>query len=111
MITAERSKHRISMTPNTVACPSLAPQERPAQISSLFQPPVALSPCVRVLLEQKVRAPQDLMRYIVPKGFISVDGTSLTVCEVNYEECWFSFMLVAYTQVNGGVVESRQDLP
>ncbi|CAN0135533.1 unnamed protein product [Ascophyllum nodosum] len=48
----------------------------------------------------KVRAPQDLMRYIVPKGFISVDGTSLTVCEVNYEECWFSFMLVAYTQRN-----------
>lgn len=39
------------------------------------------------------------MSYIVPKGFIAVDGTSLTVCEVNTEESWFSFMLVAYTQV------------
>ena len=39
------------------------------------------------------------MRYIVPKGFIAVDGTSLTVCEVDTEECWFTFMLVAYTQV------------
>ena len=45
-------------------------------------------------------APQDkdLMRFIVPKGFIAVDGTSLTVCEVNVEEGWFTFMLVAYTQ-------------
>lgn len=40
------------------------------------------------------------MRYIVPKGFIAVDGTSLTVCEVDSEECWFTFMLVAYTQVS-----------
>lgn len=39
------------------------------------------------------------MRYIVPKGFIAVDGTSLTVCEVDNEERWFTFMLVAYTQV------------
>lgn len=40
------------------------------------------------------------MRYIVPKGFIAVDGTSLTVCEVDNEECWFTFMLVAYTQAS-----------
>ena len=41
---------------------------------------------------------KDLMRFIVPKGFVAVDGTSLTVCEVNLEEGWFSFMLVAFTQ-------------
>ena len=41
---------------------------------------------------------KDLMRFIVPKGFIAIDGTSLTVCEVNMEEGWFTFMLVAYTQ-------------
>ena len=46
----------------------------------------------------KVRPPARLLPYIVPKGFIAVDGTSLTVCEVNYTEGWFNFMLVAYTQ-------------
>mgnify|MGYP000088386688 CR=1 FL=1 len=30
----------------------------------------------------RVRAPSELMRYIVPKGFIAIDGTSLTICEV-----------------------------
>lgn len=47
----------------------------------------------------QVEVPQDLIRYIAPKGFIAVDGTSLTVCEVNNQERWFTFMLVAYTQV------------
>ena len=46
----------------------------------------------------KVAAPPELMRYIVPKGFVAVDGTSLTVCEVNSDEGWFSFMLVSFTQ-------------
>jgi riboflavin synthase len=42
----------------------------------------------------------DMLRYIVPKGFVAVDGTSLTVCEVDSrpEESWFTFMLVEYTQ-------------
>lgn len=48
----------------------------------------------------QVKVPRDLMRYIVPKGFIAVDGTSLTVCEVDNEESWFTFMLVAYTQAS-----------
>ncbi|CAG8508258.1 4344_t:CDS:2 [Acaulospora colombiana] len=38
------------------------------------------------------------LRYIIPKGYICLDGTSLTVCEVNDEERWFSIMLIAYTQ-------------
>eukprot|EP00638_Chattonella_subsalsa_P005507 CAMPEP_0117751064 /NCGR_PEP_ID=MMETSP0947-20121206/10747_1 /TAXON_ID=44440 /ORGANISM="Chattonella subsalsa, Strain CCMP2191" /LENGTH=225 /DNA_ID=CAMNT_0005569363 /DNA_START=231 /DNA_END=908 /DNA_ORIENTATION=+ len=46
----------------------------------------------------KVQVPKELMRYIVPKGFIAIDGTSLTVCEVDVAEGWFNFMLVAYTQ-------------
>lgn len=45
-----------------------------------------------------VRAPAQLMPYIVPKGFIAVDGTSLTVCDVDYDACTFSFMLIGYTQ-------------
>ncbi|KAJ1965936.1 Riboflavin synthase alpha chain [Dimargaris xerosporica] len=45
-------------------------------------------------------APKDptMLKNIVPKGYIAVDGTSLTVCEVNDVEGWFSLMLVAYTQ-------------
>lgn len=46
----------------------------------------------------RVRPPANLLPYIVPKGFIAIDGTSLTVCEVNAAEGWFDFMLVAYTQ-------------
>lgn len=48
----------------------------------------------------KVRVDKDLLRYIVPKGFVAVDGTSLTVCEVDTRpgESWFTFMLVEYTQ-------------
>ncbi|CAG8504368.1 28883_t:CDS:2 [Dentiscutata erythropus] len=38
------------------------------------------------------------LRYIIPKGYICLDGTSLTVCEVNDAENWFNIMLVAYTQ-------------
>lgn len=48
----------------------------------------------------EVKAPAAIMRNIVPKGFIAVDGTSLTVCDVHRgsEEGTFTFMLVAYTQ-------------
>lgn len=48
----------------------------------------------------KVKVDTEILRYIVPKGFIAIDGTSLTVCEVNSlpEESWFTFMLVEYTQ-------------
>lgn len=43
-----------------------------------------------------VCATPDLLRYIVPKGFIAIDGTSLTVVDVREES--FTFMLIAYTQ-------------
>merc|ERR1712146_246591 len=46
----------------------------------------------------KIAAPPELMRLVVPKGYIAVDGTSLTVCDVNQAEGWFTFMLIAYTQ-------------
>lgn len=52
----------------------------------------------------------DILRYIVPKGFIAVDGTSLTVCDVHRNDAqsvrntglagWFTVMLVAHTQQN-----------
>jgi riboflavin synthase len=46
----------------------------------------------------KVKTGKELLKYIVPKGFIVVDGTSLTVVDVFDEEDCFNFMLVAYTQ-------------
>ena len=43
-----------------------------------------------------VKADPAFMRYIVPKGYIALDGTSLTVVDVG--EDWFTVTLVAYTQ-------------
>ncbi len=43
-----------------------------------------------------VEAAPQLLRYIVPKGYIAVDGVSLTVVDVLPDA--FTFMLVAYTQ-------------
>ncbi|HEY1013614.1 MAG TPA: riboflavin synthase [Herpetosiphonaceae bacterium] len=43
-----------------------------------------------------VRAPANLMRYIVEKGFIAVDGTSLTITAVT--EDTFSLAIIAHTQ-------------
>lgn len=43
-----------------------------------------------------VETTEDLLRYIVPKGYIAVDGISLTVVDVLPDA--FTFMLIAYTQ-------------
>ncbi|KAL2328219.1 hypothetical protein Fmac_021646 [Flemingia macrophylla] len=48
----------------------------------------------------KVRAEKGILKYVVPKGYIAVDGTSLTVVDVFDDEGCFNFMLVAYTQQN-----------
>jgi riboflavin synthase len=46
----------------------------------------------------RVSTPALLLPYIVPKGFIAIDGTSLTVVEVDHETNTFTFMLIEYTQ-------------
>jgi riboflavin synthase len=46
----------------------------------------------------KISLSKDLLPFVVPKGYIAVDGTSLTVCEVNHREQWFNLMLIAHTQ-------------
>ena len=46
----------------------------------------------------RFEAPQEVMRYVVEKGYIAVDGISLTVVE--HENTWFKVSLVAYTQQN-----------
>ncbi|KAH8075745.1 riboflavin synthase [Aureococcus anophagefferens] len=44
----------------------------------------------------EIAAPPDLLACIVPKGYIAVDGTSLTVCDVTDES--FTLMLIEHTQ-------------
>eukprot|EP00928_Gymnodinium_smaydae_P067449 TRINITY_DN50420_c0_g1_i1.p1 TRINITY_DN50420_c0_g1~~TRINITY_DN50420_c0_g1_i1.p1 ORF type:complete len:254 (-),score=57.79 TRINITY_DN50420_c0_g1_i1:26-730(-) len=46
----------------------------------------------------QIAAPPEILDHIVPKGYVAVDGTSLTVCEVNRQQGWFNLMLIAHTQ-------------
>ncbi|KFA64445.1 hypothetical protein S40285_01031 [Stachybotrys chlorohalonatus IBT 40285] len=45
--------------------------------------------------QPKVRT---MMQYIIYKGFIAIDGTSLTVTKVNDAENWWEIMLITYSQ-------------
>eukprot|EP00041_Stephanoeca_diplocostata_P016853 m.334421 g.334421 ORF g.334421 m.334421 type:complete len:439 (-) comp20505_c1_seq4:91-1407(-) len=45
-----------------------------------------------------IAVPSELLRYIVKKGYVAVDGTSLTVTTVDHERHRFSVMLIAHTQ-------------
>ncbi|KAJ3272480.1 Riboflavin synthase alpha chain [Terramyces sp. JEL0728] len=40
----------------------------------------------------------EFLSYIVPKGYVCLDGTSLTVIDVDWSKRLFSVMLIAYTQ-------------
>ena len=41
---------------------------------------------------------KEVLRYIVEKGYVTLDGASLTVTQVNDAQGWFEVMLIAYTQ-------------
>jgi len=56
---------------------------------------VSAKPEDRAILVRFV-APPELMRYIVPKGFIAIDGASLTVVDVDSGS--FTVSLVSFTQ-------------
>ena len=53
----------------------------------------------------KVTAPPEVLRYVVEKGFIAVDGVSLTV--IGYDKSSFSVSLVGYT-LKSTVLGSRK---
>jgi len=53
---------------------------------------------LRITIQVDEEYADSIVRYVVPKGFIAIDGTSLTVVDVNIERRTFSFMLVEYTQ-------------
>lgn len=50
-------------------------------------------------------APPQIMRYVVTKGFIAVDGISLTVVERNAD--YFTVSLVSYTQEHTTIARKR----
>lgn len=60
--------------------------------------PQGTSTVIRFVLDAKLH---DFYKYIVFKGFIAVDGTSLTVSNINFEQdpekCWFEITLIEYS--------------
>ncbi|MBI3979009.1 MAG: riboflavin synthase [Chloroflexi bacterium] len=53
----------------------------------------------------RVAVPAKLLRYIVPQGFIAVDGVSLTVVGCEASSFWFS--LIPYTQTHVAILDKR----
>ncbi|CAK7566688.1 MAG: Riboflavin synthase alpha chain [Sporothrix epigloea] len=56
---------------------------------------------------------RDVLRYVVYKGFIALDGTSLTVTAVNDEPAaqgggWWEVMLISYTQSRVALAAKRE---
>lgn len=47
-----------------------------------------------------INIPNEYMKLIVQKGYITVDGTSLTVCDVIDDKAAFTFMMIQYTQAH-----------
>ncbi len=58
---------------------------------------VALTPDGEAMIAS-ISAPSDILRYVVKKGFIAVNGVSLTVIENDSQQ--FSVSLVTYTRKN-----------
>src|SRR5262249_22066254 len=63
-------------------------------------------------VEIEIQAPPDVLRYVVPKGSITVDGISLTVNRVS--ETWFAVALIPHTReattLDGKPVGNRVNL-
>lgn len=41
---------------------------------------------------------REVLRYVVEKGYVTLDGASLTITRVEDGEGWWEIMLIAYTQ-------------
>src|SRR6185437_7824333 len=46
----------------------------------------------------RIGVPPDHIRYVFPKGYIAIDGASLTVSEVDREDHWFEIWLIPETR-------------
>jgi len=51
---------------------------------------------------------KSVLRYIVEKGYVTLDGASLTVTAVDDDEAWWEVMMIAYTQEKVVMGKKRQ---
>ena len=51
---------------------------------------------------------KSVLRYIVKKGYVTLDGASLTVTNVDDEEGWWEIMLIAYSQEKLAMTKKKQ---
>lgn len=59
---------------------------------------VAVAPDGNSLVFRLQPREKEVLRYVVEKGYVTIDGASLTVTKVNDAEGWWEVMLIAYTQ-------------
>lgn len=59
---------------------------------------VAVTPDGNALTFRLKPRDKDVLRYIVEKGYVTLDGASLTITQVEDSAGWFEVMLIAYTQ-------------
>lgn len=59
---------------------------------------VAVAPDGNSLVFRLQPREKEVLRYVVEKGYVTIDGASLTVAKVNDAEGWWEVMLIAYTQ-------------
>ena len=53
----------------------------------------------------RIAAPKELLRYVIEKGSVAIDGVSLTVASVS--EAWFSVSLIPHTRQRTTMHEKR----
>ncbi len=63
----------------------------------------------RDFVNLRVRVPENILKYIVPKGSIAIDGISLTVNEVRGQEILLT--LIPYTLVKTTLMDKREGDP
>ena len=131
VVSLEEGKFGVDLAPETMRRTSLGDVsagdyvnlERPLAVSDrlgghIVQGHVDDTGRVRALTPEgdctivRISAPEGLMPYIVEKGFIAVDGISLTV--VKRGNLWFTVSVIPYTWANtnlkGKLVGSRVNL-
>ncbi|KAK5051968.1 hypothetical protein LTR84_002772 [Exophiala bonariae] len=59
---------------------------------------VSVTPDGNALTFRLAPREREVLRYVVEKGYVTLDGASLTVTAVHDVEGWFEVMLIAYTQ-------------
>jgi len=59
---------------------------------------LSVSPDGNALVFRLQPRDEGVLRHVVEKGYLTLDGASLTVTKVDDEEGWWEVMLISYTQ-------------